>query len=192
MLAAVASDHSAIWLILCESKELIRGPSYWKFNSSLVNDKIYVENLSNELTQYTNETNQMTNPRAQWDFLKLKIKVFSRKYSIEKAKAWKARCHVLENKLRQLEVELTADQNNVSIEKYENVKAKLDQFYNYITEGSILRAKCDWYEHGEKSSKYFLNLERLNKAKSSIKSLYCNNNPSDPLMESKPILNELK
>ena len=68
--AAVASDHSAIRLILCESEELIRGPSYWKFTSSLVNDKIYVENLNNELTQYINETTQMTDPRAQWDFLK--------------------------------------------------------------------------------------------------------------------------
>ena len=133
VLAAVASDHSAIRLILCESKELIRGPSYWKFDSSLVNDKIYVENLNNELTQYTYETNQMTDPRTRSDFLKFKIKVFSRKYSIEKAEARKARRHVLENKLQQQEVELTADQNNVSIEKYENVKAELDQLYNHTS-----------------------------------------------------------
>ena len=192
-LAAVVSDHSAIRLILCESKGLIRGPSYWKFNSILVNDKIYVENLNNEVTQYTNETTQMIDPRARWDFLKLKIKVFSKKYSIEKAKARKARRHVLENKLQQLEFELSADQNNVSIEKYENVKAVLDQIYNYITEGSILRAKCDWHEHGEKSSKHFLNLARRNKAKSNIQSLYRNNKPlNKPSMESKPILNELK
>ena len=91
VLAAVASDHSAIRLTLCESKELIRGPSYWKFNSSLVNDKIYVENLNNELTQYTNETTQMTDPRVRYDFLKFKIKVFSRKYSNEIAKSRKAR-----------------------------------------------------------------------------------------------------
>ena len=91
----------------------------------------------------------MTDPRAHWDFSKFTIKVFSVKYSIEKARARKARRHVLENKLQQLEVELTADQNNVSIQKYENVKAKLDQLYNYITEGSILRSKCDWYEQGK-------------------------------------------
>ena len=33
VLAAVASDHSAIRLILSVSKELIPGPSYWKFNN---------------------------------------------------------------------------------------------------------------------------------------------------------------
>ena len=68
VLAAVASDHSAIRLTLCESKELIRGPSYRKFNSSLVNEKTYVENLNNELTQYTNETTQMTDSWYQADF----------------------------------------------------------------------------------------------------------------------------
>ena len=43
----------------------------------------------------------------------------------------------------------------------------------YITEGNILRSKCDWYEHGEKSSKYFLNLEKRNKAKSTISKSLC-------------------
>ena len=103
-----------------------------KFNSSPGNDKAYVENLNNELTQYINETTRMTDQRAQWDFLKFKIKVFSRTYSVEKAKAQKARRHEIENKLQQLEIELTADQNNVTKEKHENVKAKLDQLYNYI------------------------------------------------------------
>ena len=32
-----------------------------------------------------------------------------------------------------------------------------------------MRSKTDWYEHGEKSSRYFLNLEKRNKAKSHIR-----------------------
>ena len=28
------------------------------------------------------------------------------------------------------------------------------------TKGAILRSKCDWYENGEKSTKFFLNLEK--------------------------------
>ena len=34
-----------------------------------------------------------------------------------------------------------------------------------------MRSKSSWYEHHEKSSKYFLNLEKRNKAKSHIRSL---------------------
>ena len=38
---------------------------------------------------------------------------------------------------------------------------ELEQIYNYITEGSILRTRTDWYEEGAKSmQKYFLNLEK--------------------------------
>ena len=34
-----------------------------------------------------------------------------------------------------------------------------------------MRSKTDWYEHGEKSTKYFLNLEKRNKAKSQIRKI---------------------
>ena len=43
--------------------------------------------------------------------------------------------------------------------------------YEYITSGIILRSKTNWYEHGEKSSKYFLSLEKRNKAKSHLREL---------------------
>ena len=47
----------------------------------------------------------------------------------------------------------------------------MDDLYNYITEGAILRSKVRWYEEGEKSTKYFLNLEKSNRNKTSIKKL---------------------
>ena len=39
---------------------------------------------------------------------------------------------------------------------------------NHITEVIIMRSKTDWYEHGEKSTKYFLSLKERNKDKSHI------------------------
>ena len=47
----------------------------------------------------------------------------------------------------------------------------MDDLYNYITEGAILRSKVRWYEEGDKSIKYFLNLEKSNRSKTSIKKL---------------------
>ena len=41
--------------------------------------------------------------------------------------------------------------------------------HNYITEGIILRSKINWYEYGEKSSKYFLSQEKRNKANSHLR-----------------------
>ena len=55
--------------------------------------------------------------------------------------------------------------------KYEEAKVKLESLYDYITEGIILRSRTTWYEKGEKSNKYFLNLEKRNKSKPHMKSL---------------------
>ena len=39
------------------------------------------------------------------------------------------------------------------------IKNELDVIYAHITE-SIIRSKYDWYERSEKSTKFFLNLEK--------------------------------
>ena len=36
----------------------------------------------------------------------------------------------------------------------------LERFYDKKTEGIIVRSRARWHEHGEKSNKYFLNLEK--------------------------------
>ena len=43
------------------------------------------------------------------------------------------------------------------LEEYHKCKSELDTLYDYITAGLIIRSKSNWYEQGEKSSKYFLN-----------------------------------
>ena len=39
-----------------------------------------------------------------------------------------------------------------------------------------MRSKSNWYGFGKKSSKYFLNLEKLNKAKSHVRTIITENN----------------
>ena len=54
---------------------------------------------------------------------------------------------------------------------YEGAKTELENLYNYIADGAILRSKVRWYEEGEKCSKYFLSLEKRNKTSSCIRKL---------------------
>ena len=62
----------------------------------------------------------------------------------------------LENKLNFLENSPNFGNNPEYIETYE----KLDKIYQEKTNGIRNRSKCNWFEHGEKSSKFFLNLEK--------------------------------
>ena len=59
-----------------------------------------------------------------------------------------------------------------------------------------MRSKSDWYEHGEKSSKYFLNLEKRNEAKSHVRKLLTEtdeeiSNPSEIMIHIKDFYSSL-
>ena len=46
IITAIKSDHSAITLGMNSLDESLRGPSFWKFNSNLVNDSDYCQLIS--------------------------------------------------------------------------------------------------------------------------------------------------
>ena len=48
---------------------------------------------------------------------------------------------------------------------------ELESIYDHIAEGIRIRSKCDWYEHGEKSTKFFLNLEKKRGNQNQIRKL---------------------
>ena len=48
---------------------------------------------------------------------------------------------------------------------------KLDKIYQQKTNGVRIRSKCNWYEHGEKSSKFFLNLEKSRSVQNQIRNI---------------------
>ena len=58
----------------------------------------------------------------------------------------------LESEFKKLEISLD-DANNLG--KYNSIKNELEAIYDYIAEGIRIRSKCDWYEHGEKSTIFF-------------------------------------
>ena len=76
---------------------------------------------------------------------------------------WQQRAN-LENQLKKLEGKL--DEENLS--KYNSVKNELDKIYDHIAECARIRNKCDWYEHGEKSKRFFLNLEKQRGSKNTM------------------------
>ena len=58
--------------------------------------------------------------------------------------------------MKELEILISSNAEETVIQEYPDFKHQLEEIYNYITQGIILRFKVDWYEHGEKSSKFFL------------------------------------
>ena len=100
--------------------------------------------------------------------MKYEIRNFTIDYSKKLAKERKENKTLLENKLKELEGNLNTEDN---IQSYNIYKKELDSIYDHIAEGIRIRSKCDWYEHGEKSSKFFLNLEKKRGNQNQIRKL---------------------
>ena len=124
-----------------------RGSVYWKFNSSLVNGPTFVEKTKEIINEVAiNITSQFEDYRIGWEFLKYKVRQFSQVYSKQKACERREKQVNLEKKIEELESNLSENSAFEEILEYKNVKAQLDDLYNYLTEGAILKSKIRWYE----------------------------------------------
>ena len=81
------SDHSAITLHL-KSENLMqpKGPGFWKFHNSLLEDCEYVDKLREEILLFKNKYLAVQNANLKWDLIKMEIRGFIIKFSKIKAK----------------------------------------------------------------------------------------------------------
>ena len=61
--------------------------------------------------------------------------------------------------------------SDLNASRYLVAQEKLETFYEEKTKGIIIRARVRWHEYGEKSMKYFLNLEKRNHVKKHMRKL---------------------
>ena len=81
----------------------------------------------------------------------------------------------LEQNLKILENNLTSEENR---KLYSDYKNELETIYDPIADGIRIRSKCKWYEHGEKSTKFFLDLEKKQSLNKTSQKLMSKNNDS--------------
>ena len=156
---SINSDHSVIVLHLNSIKEQRHGPSYWKFNASLLDDPKYVSLINDNIPVWRREFVEVNDKRVLWDLIKYRIKQVTIKFSKDKAKARRDKLRIIENSLKECEVDCGKSPSPDNIEKLEFLKHEYDSCYEYLLKGAIIRSRATWYEYGEKSNKYFLNLE---------------------------------
>ena len=172
MISAIKTDHSAIVIELQDVEDSVKGPGFWKLNCSLLNDKEYVNELNLLLPTWLRKGNrELSELQSVWDWVKYNVKKYSRLYSMNKFK----QRHLEEQHLNRQFQEATAayqncpSQENLSV--LNALKEKMEHLYEKKVEGIIIRSCARWHEHGEKNSKYFLNLEKRNHVRRHIRKL---------------------
>ena len=92
-------------------------------------------------------------------------------YSKQKAKERRSKMATLEAKLNDCQKMSDQDPSPENMNMFEVLKTEFELQNDYITQGAIIRTRATWYEQGEKSNKYFLNLEHSRGKKSSIQKI---------------------
>ena len=130
-----------------------------------------------QIKQYISEVKSQFNPAfgnkadVQWEFLKYEIRKFTIEFlkNITKLKCQKSSC--LEVKLKDLEQNLS---NDKAKEQYNAYKGKINGICDEVSNSIQIRSKCDWYEFGEKSNKFFLTIEKCRATQSTVSKVLSN------------------
>ena len=182
------SDHSLITLSLFKQKKVDQGPSFWKFNTSLLREKEYTSKVTQEISRLKLKYESLDDKGLKWDVIKMELRMGAISYSKYLAKKKRDDMKELLTKLNETEVVLSTDPTDELLDIATQIKDKIEAYNAEKARGAMLRSKADWVEYGEKSSSYFLRLENRNKQIKNITSLI--DDDGKEVKGQKEILNE--
>ena len=175
MLSTAHSDHRAVFLEL-NNTEFQKGPGYWRFNNDLLTDPEFLQQMNEILDTWLKSEDSDINDQDKWELCKLKIKQFCSDFG--KLKARKKRNDVMDLQiaLKNIEKQCSEDPKNEDLQAtLFKTKQKLEILEINRAKGAQTRARAKWVEEGEKSTKYFLTLEKI-RAKSNYVTHVTNEN----------------
>ena len=112
------------------------------------------------------------------DYREMETRAFTISYSKQKAKTKKDYEEDLIQEVSRLGNMVENYPSPETVQKYIKAKNELNKISYDRTRGACVRSKARWHEFGERSSKYFLNLERRNYENKCITSLIEENGSS--------------
>jgi len=192
ILTSYNSDHCPITLTLEISAEK-PGRGFWKLKNQLLEDNIYCENIIKTIIECA-EIHKNTDNRLKWDTMKCQIRGTTISYISKSNKDKVNKIDLLDHDLLNLD-KIRCDYDNLNEQAIiQNdlamalKKDELDQHMTRITDHSYYRNKNLFYEHGDRPSKFFLNLEKSNRSNKRIYKLVDDNGKEHSTM--KNILDE--
>ena len=187
---SIKTDHSLIQLKLNLFNEERRGPGFWKFNTALLRDEVYIDLIKELVVTLKQQYNDLHDHGLRWDFIKSEIRQLTLDYSKTQAKIRRE----AENELNKQYINALADfetcNSNENLDIVEKIKDQIETINAYKTAGAHIRSKAEHIEENEKGTSYFLNVEKRNYKMKHIKKL--NISDTESVTEPSKILEEEK
>ena len=153
---SIKTDHQAFFLAI-DLLDKQRGKGYWRLNVSKLTDKEFVDCINKCIEEALAEY-QGNHPCTIWENLKEKVAKVAKRQSRKKCSENQLAISQLLEQIGLLEENMELDENQENLLLYS--KVELDKLVEEQARGTLFRSKAKWQEEGEKSTKYFFNLEK--------------------------------
>ena len=177
------SDHAALSTLIRIKEEIIKGKGIAKVNTEILKDPQKVIQIREELKYLINQIPNYWDGHMKLEYLKVSIRSTFAKYVGVERSEMKDNVKELEislNNIEEMKLKLLNKVSNVNLVnnlderlgKIETAKRtimnELDIVRNKLTEKIDFQARAKWFEFGEKSNKFFLNLNKFRSKQSII------------------------
>jgi ribosome-associated translation inhibitor RaiA len=179
-----SSDHASLKIDFTFEEEPLRGPGIVKVNTKILDDPFVVLQIGKEIEEMMSQTDDSWDPHSRLEFLKVVIRlVFSLKVS-EMRKVVNVEISETEEELNQFEdlkvtalsgTDISQEEMNTRIEAIDkavtSLKSKLVKLRKKFSDTMAFVSRAKWFEYGEKSNKFFLNLNKSRQNQKLIKKI---------------------
>jgi len=186
---SIKTDHSLISLKIVDTPGIAKGTGLWKFNSQLLSDDVYTEYIRGIILMHRESLKDLNNESLKWELLKMQIRNATTVYSKTQASLKREYENNLHQKFKEINEATDQEHSEENETHLLAIREELEKINAIKTEGHRVRSKAQFIEHNERSSKYFLNLEKRNAIIKNITRLKKDNHPD--VTDTSGILNEL-
>ena len=181
------TDHKMVSCIL-DTDDSERGPSYWKLNTSLLEDENYLHLMNKEIEEF--KCLSFQDPVDRLESLKILVKSKSIEFSTNKKAQETRKIRQLHKDLNFLNEKVRNDSSNTDLtNRLLHIKKELEIFEMNKARGARKRAKIVEIEKNEKNTAYFLGVEKSRGVHNCINRLNVNERE---ITDQSSILKELK
>ena len=179
------SDHAPVNITINLSKHT-RGPGIWKLNNSLLMDEDFIKLIKKEIIEFkliytaTPYNQDYIRPLSHgfelmidislfWETLLTTLRGVIITYSGKKRKESNREKKRLSQQITALDTKInTGNGTRADYTRLVELNSALINLRKTELDGAFIRSRADWLDHGEKPSKYFLNLENKNRVNKNI------------------------
>ena len=178
------SDHASLYVELHINDEILMGPGLTRVNSSVLDDPNRLSVAKEEIKEMLGQMPDDWDPHKRLEYLKVVIRSVLASLVGRSRKELKQEISELEvslNDMHTLKVKACALMDiPEKIRKsslIDKAISRLDGDLRILrlkqSSETAFRSRANWYEHGEKSNKYFLNLNKKYKKQKVIDNIKC-------------------